>query len=346
MDTGFSVCFVRWGTWFRGTGVACVALLLVLAGWPGASAGAQDAATGVEVVITFPTTPEVALKMKTGRYVRGKLISLGQFEAVVETDPLNSRDRERGDRQARIASDKFESLRTSNGQLVYLPETDDFAVIAATVRAKFATAKFSNDPDAGVPGESPGSNLPGAQPTPTTTQPPPREKPAVHIGNGGFGGLSGVPRKSETPAEKPVASSADAPEASSEATTPIVGDAAEVGSEMLICSSCNKAITSAQQTLAACPHCGITWLTAPAAGSPSHRLPGAHGANPLPAPTVNTAPISNPGAQSQATVVQPLGPGAAPTVSPGFHIDTIPAWAKACVFAVLLLVVYHIFFRG
>lgn len=346
MDTGFSISFARWGIWFRETGGAGVILLLVLIGWQGASAWGQDSVIGAEVVITFPTTPEVALKMKTGRYVRGKLISLGQFEAVVETDPLNSRDRERVDRLARIASDKFESLRTSNGQLVYLPETDDFAVIAATVRAKFATARFSSDPDAGVPDGLPGSNLPGAQSTSTNTQTPPREKTAVHLGNGGFGGLSGVPKKLETPVEKPAASSTVAPEIPAEVTHSTGGNPSDMGSEMLICSSCNKAITSAQQALAACPHCGITWLTAPVAGSPSHRLPGANGANPLPAPTVNSAPISNPGAQSQTTVVQPLGPGASPTIPPGFSIDTIPAWAKACVFVVLLLVVYHIFFRG
>ncbi len=323
------------------------------------SRGAPEASG---VVIYFEVQPAVTLKLKSGRTARGKLISLSATEAIVDT---GQRDRETGELGSRFAMTRVASLKTNDDRLTYDPDKDDFASIVATIQEKFPQARGAST----LPGMQslPGSGIPGAQPpavvTPKLEKPvavkPKSPKPVPNLGNGGFGGLENVPKKTADPdpavAEDP---------AMAEPTAPLV---------TFTCSTCSQLISTADQSKGVCPHCGIAWTadshSATPSGIPGSGIPGSHGAMAnvsagmqppvgafpggpqlqgaqlqgaqFPGGAVKAGPAPAPLGPGQAAV--PLGPGQGGVQAgqAGFTIESVPNWAKAVVFIALLLAAYH-----
>ena len=292
----------------------------------------------------FPTTPEVVVKMeKTSnlKYVRGKLLSLTASEIVVDTGKSSPRDRELGDVGQRIGFKRIESIRTTDGRLEFRAD-EDFQEVSKRIRASYSSV--TTEVDSVPPETSSASGTPAAvSEVPTVTETPPARKPAVNgLGNGGFGGIKNLPK----PKLPDPAVPATVPEPVMEAeggTAPANPPAAATrsgASEVLLCSNCMKEIPTSAIKSGVCPHCKIAFSnvaiptsnTAPNPFSPKPGTPGSTaGAF---APTSNASPVA-----------PAANPGYQVTQGNGFSIDSIPNWAKAGLFVLLVLIGWHLVFN-
>ncbi len=296
----------------------------------------------------FPTTPEISIKLQkssNAKPIRGKLISLTSREAVVDTGNLSRRDRERGELGQRIGFDRIESLRSTDGRLEFQP-SEDFRIISERIVAAYASVVV--EPDA-APGLSPSvsSSLPLAPPGiegQGTTFPvvPPRPRPgqpAVNgLGQGGFGGLSNLPKsKKPEPAVIPLTA---APESTPHDVGPEVAHAAAskpVASEILSCSNCGKDLPASATQFGICPHCKVTFTLPPSATSNAVQNPFQQSGGGAFDPTSTGASVGAP-APTTNTGTQVVQGG-------GFSFDAVPNWAKGGLFALLVLVGYHLLYN-
>ncbi len=305
---------------------------------------AQEVAAASRTRYVFPTTPEVVVKMEKSnnlKYVRGKLLSLTASEIVVDTGKSSARDRELGDVGQRIGFERIESIRTTDGRLEFRTE-EDFQEVAQRISASYTSV--TTEVDLAPPESSGASGPPNAVPEvpPVTETPPVRKPPLNGLGNGGFGGIKNLPKPKQTDSTTP----ATPPSVGIEAekyTTPANPPAAATtsgASEDFLCSNCMKDIPASAIKSGVCPHCKIAFsnVAIPAsnpASNPFGPLPGTPGST-----AGAFAPTSN-----VPSVAPAANPGYRVTQGNGFSIDSIPNWAKAGLFVLLVLIGWHLVFN-
>ncbi len=315
-------------------------VVAVALAWTGV-ASSQEVALPSRTRFVFPTTPEVVVKMeKTGnlKYIRGKLLSLTASEIVVDTGKSSARDRELGDVGQRIGFERIESIRTTDGRLEFRTE-EVFQEVAQRISASYSSVTTEVDSVPMETSSGPPSAIPEIPEVPET--PPPRKPPVNGLGNGGFGGIKNIPKTKPSDNAAPATTPdkvMEAGETPPPAHTPPAA-ATSGAPEVLQCSNCMKEIPASAIKTGVCPHCQIafsndsTTSNKPSGSQPFSAAPGSSGSGAF-SPTSN-APAVVPAATSGSQVVQ----------SNGFSIDSIPNWAKAGLFVLLVLVGWHLVFN-
>ena len=293
----------------------------------------------------FPTTPEVVVKLaqpSTTRSIRGKLLSLTAFEVVIDTGKTSPR----GEPGQRIAFERIESLRSSDGRFEFTPD-EDFQAASLRIVSTFSSVTIES--------ASPATETPSGDPSParaahTAAGPIMPKKPPVNgLGQGGFGGIKNLPKPKKT---DPVSPEAPATEGGTEGTpevtepeTPPPVDQTAGATEIFLCSNCAKEIPASAIKTGVCPHCKVAFsnLALPPSKPVSNpfQKPAGNGnaggggafapTSPAPTDPAVPAPANNNGTQ----IIQ----------GGGFTLDAIPNWAKGGLFVLLVLVGWHLIFN-